>query len=651
MSPAFRSRPASLLYAHTALLGLVVCLPACPASMTVETDAGAPADGAADAERAADASADARPSCDVPDRDGDGERGLECGGLDCDDDDPARAPGRPEVCDPADRDEDCDPSTFGIRDGDGDGEPDAACCNQDASGARTCGTDCDDTRASISRAATEACNRVDDDCDGSLDEGVTVALWPDADGDGYGDSGSGSSTPGCPGTTGFSTLDGDCDDAAPARHVGAPEVCNGLDEDCDGTVDDIVDGAVFCASGTTTACTLCGGVAGAAPCGGDCLSWGACRAPAEVCNACDDDGDGSVDEDFVCRLGTSTGCVNACGTAGVAACDASCAAGVCVASEVCNFCDDNANGNIYEERASATIEDPSRPVRGAGTARWAGVATEIADFLPAPFSSTFDLHEQLLDGASVDQAGAYWVELDRYQGWGPTVVHARLRVRSLDGGTPMGGWSVILAQAGVGSDLGSSSANGVPADRRGLRFDWVWSAPDVFPPPVSGDGVRYGLMNGVSTQWRGSLASRTNGLYDIPNDTYDFDAGETAFQTQEVWITYQPEDPSTPAREESVTIRFGDPSSGPAMSWVPDMLVSTTDPNDDLPVGTRLALGFTAGSYTYSVVAPDGTPLTYGARVEAQLYLTRFVPPSGPGDPTWIDSLTISRSRLCPGSF
>src|SRR5690606_27213938 len=78
------------------------------------------------------------------DADDDGSDSKACGGQDCDDADPNRFPGNPEVCDPDNRDEDCDPRTFGVRDLDGDGEPDAACCNGD-----NCGTDCDDTRAGV----------------------------------------------------------------------------------------------------------------------------------------------------------------------------------------------------------------------------------------------------------------------------------------------------------------------------------------------------------------------------------------------------------------------------------------------------------------------------------------------------------------------
>lgn len=68
-------------------------------------------------------------ACATPDKDGDGEPSIECGGADCDDNDRNRAPARSEVCDERDVDEDCNPTTFGDRDLDGDGYIDANCRN------------------------------------------------------------------------------------------------------------------------------------------------------------------------------------------------------------------------------------------------------------------------------------------------------------------------------------------------------------------------------------------------------------------------------------------------------------------------------------------------------------------------------------------
>lgn len=91
----------------------------------------------------------------APDRDGDGVGDASCLdgdgaplGADCDDDDPARFGGNVEICDGANVDEDCDPSTFGNIDVDGDGFISGECCNADG-GIFNCGSDCDDENVSI----------------------------------------------------------------------------------------------------------------------------------------------------------------------------------------------------------------------------------------------------------------------------------------------------------------------------------------------------------------------------------------------------------------------------------------------------------------------------------------------------------------------
>jgi len=174
------------------------------------------------------------------DVDGDGVRSVQCGGADCDDHDPDRYPGNPERCvgtlrdggSLADHDEDCNPCTvssavFDDGDQDLDGFPSASCTNSwTGSGPPGCdlnrvsvaahlvaGRDCDDGNANVHPDQPEVCNHVDDNCDGVVDEGVTVAAYPDNDGDGVGAAGF-ATTPKCPQDlgNGWEAEGNDCND-------------------------------------------------------------------------------------------------------------------------------------------------------------------------------------------------------------------------------------------------------------------------------------------------------------------------------------------------------------------------------------------------------------------------------------------------------
>ncbi|MCB9611760.1 MAG: putative metal-binding motif-containing protein [Sandaracinus sp.] len=170
------------------------------------------------------------------DADGDGAIARSCGGTDCDDEDASRHPGATEVCDDEAVDEDCDPTTFGGRDDDGDGYEDARCCN-DVAGFARCGTDCDDTSASVQPGSPEVCDDVDTDCDGSVDEGVSYTLYVDEDRDGFGDSAS-SPERACRFIPGRAIVGDDCNDGDESVSPGARDVCNGVDDDCDGSIDE-----------------------------------------------------------------------------------------------------------------------------------------------------------------------------------------------------------------------------------------------------------------------------------------------------------------------------------------------------------------------------------------------------------------------------
>ncbi len=75
-----------------------------------------------------------------------------------------------------------------------------------------CGKDCNDGDPAINPKAAEACNGIDDNCDGTIDEGITTTTcYYDKDGDGYGDDSTAFKACVCP--TGATEKTGDCDDA------------------------------------------------------------------------------------------------------------------------------------------------------------------------------------------------------------------------------------------------------------------------------------------------------------------------------------------------------------------------------------------------------------------------------------------------------
>ena len=276
--------------------------------------------------------------CDGPDVDGCRYGHLDCApdgaGLECVEDPSLESP---ELCNGVD--DDCDKLVD-----EGFGQPGAPCDGPDAdlcaTGVATCtadglGTVC----VEDGPGGVEVCNGLDDDCDGDVDEGfgagaacdgpdddlcatgvvvcteggagaacledgpgrVEVCNWVDDDCDGATDEGFPGLGAPCDGVDEDACEDGwlACDeDGAPVCFepgVGAVEVCNGVDDDCDGAADEGWPVGAACDGPDTDVCK--NGVFACAP-GGLTVVCGA-ESPANIqeqCDGADDDCDGATDE-------------------------------------------------------------------------------------------------------------------------------------------------------------------------------------------------------------------------------------------------------------------------------------------------------------------------------------------------------------------
>jgi len=246
------------------------------------------------------------------DSDGDGVR--VCDG-DCDDSANTTYPGAPELCDGADND--CS------------GAPGADESDADSDSYRICDGDCDDADAFAYPGNPEVCDGVDNDCASGPDDGLNfLDYYVDLDGDGYGIP---PATSACAPVAGSSLLSNDCEPGDPNSYPGALEVCDGVDNDCNGLVDDGIsdqdwyadlDGDGF---GDPAAFieTNCAQPPLSAADATDCDDADATLNPgaAEVCDGIDQNCNGTADEDlplidwFPDQDGDGAGNINAAPTA------------------------------------------------------------------------------------------------------------------------------------------------------------------------------------------------------------------------------------------------------------------------------------------------------------------------------------------------
>lgn len=202
-----------------------------------------------------------------------------------------------------------------LRDRDGDGFGNAneqviRCERPQGYAAKGTRPDCDDSQREVNPDTAEACNGIDDNCDGVIDEGLSTRelFVRDEDGDGYPELDGGVLA--CmapPGTVRAAGALADCAPYEASRHPDAGERCNNIDDDCDGSIvaaryadtqlasepvrfpcvvpnarGVCVDGVLTCPAGAQPVCT-------------------ALRGPsAETCDGIDTDCDGALDNQPGC---------------------------------------------------------------------------------------------------------------------------------------------------------------------------------------------------------------------------------------------------------------------------------------------------------------------------------------------------------------
>ena len=228
---------------------------------------------------------------------------------DCNDEEPQAWTGRAELCDGIDNncdgqtDENAGTTYYADVDGDTWGNPadSRVACTQPPGFILRAG-DCNDAEPQAWTGRAELCDGVDNNCNGNTDEGVTTTFYADTDNDGFGSPTS--TRQACAQPVGFVTNNTDCDDTTDQRAPGRPETCDGLDNNCNSTIDEGVqntyyrdqDGDTFGNAGVTQlACT--------APVGfvtntGDCndnqpQAW---TDRAEICDTIDNNCNGQTDE-------------------------------------------------------------------------------------------------------------------------------------------------------------------------------------------------------------------------------------------------------------------------------------------------------------------------------------------------------------------
>ncbi len=486
------------------------------------------------------------------------------------------------------------------------------------------GGDCNDSDGSVRPGVTETCNGRDDDCSGSADDGASMICVAGTSRAGTGNNGF------CPSVAGTYQ----CVACTSEVFTASPpaETCNGLDDDCDGALDDAFacvrnstahacvtgcgtvgtrscsascsfngqtcsgvevcngcdddangapDNGLGCVLGSVQACTRTCGAAtlpGTRRCLGDCSGYSACTL-AEQCNGCDDDGDGTADNGFFCPQNSVTFCTTPCGTAGQRVCNGTCSAFAnadCRAvGETCNYCDDDGDGSVQDDRALATTfadEEPSCTNMVSSSA-----------ITTCPTVDLYSTHVVTLVNGTPSDAGAVWSN-GHYLGWGRFRASFAMRVsKATTALLPADGWAVILADGGTGT-LGSVGGGlGVPMTRTGLAVEWRFYGNDPNVDQVDTITVRRLTGSGSGT----ILAGPTP----VPAIA-DFGVGDLML-TQRLTVDYTPDDPETIDDEEYLAVYTT--GSTPALITLDGDNAAPVLLNDIFP-GSPFSVGVSAGT-------------------------------------------------------
>jgi hypothetical protein len=184
------------------------------------------------------------------------------------------------------------------------------------------GPDCDDTRAATNPGASETCNNIDDDCDGSTDDNLGTTTC---------------GTGACQLTV-LNCVAGQDQTCTPKQPTA--ETCNNIDDDCDGSTDNM--GTTTCGVGACRI-TVDNCVAGVPK---TCMAG---NMTAEVCDNIDNDCDGMTDEnDPGGGMSCNTGKQGIC-SIGITACEMGgikCVQQFNPQTEVCDSEDDDCDGTI-----------------------------------------------------------------------------------------------------------------------------------------------------------------------------------------------------------------------------------------------------------------------------------------------------------------